>query len=183
MRDSIDRHIDFWQHEVPELDAEVEGLVTRMQMLVRHLQTRRAAALQEIGLRSWEYDILWRLRAAGPPYSVTPTMLAVALDTHPATLTNRLDRLTQAGLVARSRAATDRRSVVVVLTDEGHRAWESAIGSQGDAEQELLAPLSERERQSLTKLLRKVVLAAEADGPDLMLSPLAPEMEPRPPRG
>src|SRR5689334_18166289 len=142
MRDSIDRHIDFWQHEVPDLDVEVEGVVTRMQMLVRHLQQRRAAALQELGLRSWEYDILWRLRAAGPPYSVTPTALAVALDTHPATLTNRLDRLTQAGLVARSRAATDRRSVVVVLTEAGHRAWESSIGSQAGAEQELLEPLS-----------------------------------------
>jgi DNA-binding MarR family transcriptional regulator len=173
--DSIDRHVADWREEVAELDEEIEGIVTRMQMLVRHLRQRRAEALEEHGLRAWEYDILWQLRAAGPPYRVTPTALAVALDTHPATLTNRLDRLTRAGLVERSRAETDRRSVVVVLTERGHRAWESAIGSQADAERALLAPLSERERQTLTKLLRKVVLAAEEDGPALMTVPRSRE--------
>jgi DNA-binding MarR family transcriptional regulator len=169
--DSIDRHIAAWQHEVADLDPELEGIVTRMQMLVRHLQQRRTEALQELGLRGWEYDVLWQLRAAGSPYRLTPTALAVALDVHPATLTNRLDRLTQAGLVERSRDVSNRRSVVVVLTEQGHRSLESAIGSKTAAEQELLAPLSERERQSLTKLLRKLVLTAEADGPDLMTSP------------
>ena len=119
VEDSIDRHIAYWRDEVPDLDDEVEGIVTRMQMLVRHLQQRRGEALEEHGLRAWEYEILWRLRAAGPPYRMTPTALAVALDTHPATLTNRLDRLTRAGLVERSRDETDRRSVVVVLTPAG----------------------------------------------------------------
>lgn len=171
--DSIDRHIAYWRDEVPDLDDEIEGIVTRMQMLVRHLRQRRAEALEEHGLRAWEYEILWQLRAAGPPYRVTPTALAVALDTHPATLTNRLDRLTRAGLVDRSRDETDRRSVVVVLTQQGQRAWESAIGSQVDAEHTLLSPLSERERQTMTKLLRKVVLAAEADGTELMTMPRA----------
>jgi DNA-binding MarR family transcriptional regulator len=172
-RDSIDRHIAFWRHEVPELDPEAEGIVTRMQMLVRHLQLRRTETLRQLGLRSWEYDILWQLRAAGPPYRLTPTALAIALDTHPATLTNRLDRLTEAGLVERGRDGTDRRSVTVVLTDAGQRVWESSIGGQASHEQDLLAPLSDRERQILTTLLRKLVLAAEADGPDLMTVPKA----------
>jgi DNA-binding MarR family transcriptional regulator len=61
--------------------------------------------------------------------------------------------------------------VVVVLTEAGHRAWESSIGSQAGAEQELLEPLSARERETLIKLLRKVVVAAEADGTELMPSP------------
>ena len=169
--DSIDRHIAYWRAEVPDLDDSVEGIVTRMQMLVRHLQHRRAEALEEHGLRAWEYDVLWQLRAAGPPYRVAPTALAIALDTHPATLTNRLDRLTRAGLVERSRDVTDRRSVVVVLTPEGQRVWEAAIDSQADAEHTLLQPLSERERETLTKLLRKVVLSAEKDGPALMAVP------------
>jgi DNA-binding MarR family transcriptional regulator len=169
--DSIDRHIDRWQAEVPDLDPEVEGIVTRMQMLVRHLQQRRADALQRIGLRSWEYEILWQLRAAGPPYQLPPTALAVALDTHPATLTNRLDRLTRSGLVERTRSQSDRRSIAVALTDGGHRAWESSIGSQAEAEHELLAPLSDRERQTLTKLLRKIVVSAEQTGSELMPPP------------
>lgn len=171
MRDSIDRHIEYWQHEVPGLDVQAEGIVTRMQMLVRHLHRQRLGALQTLGLRDWEYDILWRLRAAGPAYRMTPTALAVALDTHPATLTNRLDRLTRDGLVARERDDRDRRSVVVALTAAGHQAWESTIESQAATEHDLLAPLSDRDRRTLTQLLRKLVADAEQDGTDLMMVP------------
>ena len=43
-QDSVDRHIEHWQREIPDLDPLVEGVVTRMEMVLRHLrQTRRAA--------------------------------------------------------------------------------------------------------------------------------------------
>lgn len=166
--DSIDRHIAHWGREVPDLDPKVEGVVTRMQMLVRHLQRRKEAGLARRRLKMWEYEILWRLRSAGEPYRMSPTRLAEVLDTHPATLTNRLDRLAKSGYVTREHASEDRRSLLVTLTEEGHRAWSSTIGEQIATERALLAPLSEAEREHLVVLLRKVTLAAESDGPPLM---------------
>jgi DNA-binding MarR family transcriptional regulator len=170
-KDSIDRHIAYWKREMPALDPHVEGIVTRMQMLVRHLQRRREAGLAAYDLKGWEYDILWRLRSAGPPYRMTPTVLAAALDTHPATLTNRLDRMEQAGYLVRVHDPADRRRLLVALTDRGHAAWQSTIGDQADTEHDLLAPLTDGERQRLAALLGKIVRTVEEDGVPLMSVP------------
>ncbi len=168
VEDSIDRHIAHWSRELADLDPDVEGAITRMQTLVALLRRRREAALGARRLKGWEYDILWRLRSTGPPYRATPTWLAQALNTHPATLTSRLDRLEESGHLARVHDPSDRRRLLVALTDEGHAAWEGAIGDQAAAEHALLAPLTGGEREQLAGLLRKVVMAAETDGPPLM---------------
>ncbi|WP_121433467.1 MarR family winged helix-turn-helix transcriptional regulator [Actinomadura pelletieri] len=173
MEDSVDRHIEYWSREVPGLDPDVEGTITRMQGLVRVLGDRRAAGLSARGLKSWEYDILWRLRSAGPPYQGTPSWLAHALNVHPATLTSRLDRLEGSGHIARTHDRADRRRLLVRLTDQGHRAWEDTIDDQAANERALLAALSEEELRRLSGLLRKVVVALEDDGP-----PLMPSVEP-----
>lgn len=177
--DSIDRHIEFWSREVPDLDAEVEGAVTRMQMLVRHLAHRRADALAAYPLKSWEYDILWRLRSVGTPYRMTPTALAAGLDVAPATLTNRLERLEDSGYVTRTHDEDDRRKLLVALTTRGHRAWEATIGAQAEAEHELMEPLSASERKQLVRLLRKLTVAAEAGTHPLMLVPGEEDLAPK----
>ncbi|MEV5603474.1 MarR family transcriptional regulator [Streptomyces sp. NPDC052299] len=166
--DSVDRHVARWAQEVPGLVPELEGAVTRMQMLVRYLQQRKEAALTRHGLRLWEYEILWRLRAAGDPYRMTPTHLAQGLGVHPATLTNRLDRMQSAALIAREHAAEDRRSLLVGLTPQGAATWAAVIDDQRKAEAALLAPLAAEELRDLAALLRVVSLAVEEDGPPLM---------------
>ncbi|MFE0105311.1 MarR family winged helix-turn-helix transcriptional regulator [Streptomyces sp. NPDC059009] len=139
-----------------------------MQMLVRHLQRQKEAALARQGLKLWEYEILWRLRSAKEPYRMTPTRLAQGLGVHPATLTNRLDRLQASGLIAREHAEGDRRSLLVALTPAGADAWAAVIDDQRKAEAALLAPLTEGESGQPPALLRTVALAVEKDGPPLM---------------
>ena len=168
MEDSIDRHIAYWSRELADLDPDVEGAITRMQTLVALLRRRREAALKARRLKGWEYDVLWRLRSAGPPYQATPTWLAQALDAHPATLTSRLDRLEESGYLTRPHDPSDRRRLLVALTDKGHAAWAATIGDQAAAEHALLAPLTGDELAQLSALLRKVAAAAEAEGPPLM---------------
>lgn len=168
MEDSIDRHIAYWSRELADLDPDLEGAITRMQTLVAFLRRRREAALKARRLKGWEYDVLWRLRSTGPPYQATPTWLAQALDTHPATLTSRLDRLEESGYLTRAHDPSDRRRLLVSLTDKGHAAWEGTIGDQAAAEHALLAPLTGDERAQLSALLRKVAAAVEAEGPPLM---------------
>ncbi|WP_202819075.1 MarR family winged helix-turn-helix transcriptional regulator [Actinosynnema sp. ALI-1.44] len=168
MADSIDRHIAYWSKQVPDLDVHVEGAVTRMQGLVRLLWRRREAGLAARELKGWEYDILWRIRSAGPPFQVSPTWLAKALDTHPATLTSRLERLEGTGHLTRVHDPADRRRLLVELTDLGHRMWEATIEDQAANERALLAVLTEVEREQLSDLLRKVVTAAEEHEAPLM---------------
>ncbi|MFC4910012.1 MarR family winged helix-turn-helix transcriptional regulator [Actinomadura gamaensis] len=170
-QDSIDRHIAFWSRELPGLDPDVEGAVTRMQALVRRLRREREEALAEHGLHDWQYDVIWWLRSAGAPYQAGPTWLAQVLDVRPATLTNRLERLERDGYVERVPDPDDRRRLLVRLTAKAREAWEAVYEDRSSGEHTLLAALSPDQRRQLAELLRIVTLAAEADGPDLL--PLA----------
>jgi len=167
-RDSIDRHIARWKREVSGLDPSVEGAVVRMQLLVRQILRIKAEGVAAHGLKSFEYDIIWHLCALGSPYQATPTLIAERVDTHPATLTSRLDRLEQAGYISRLHDSTDRRRLLVALTDKAHAVLQASIGDELAAERALLAPLNRTERRQLADLLRKLVLAVESDGAHLL---------------
>ncbi|MFC5181244.1 MarR family winged helix-turn-helix transcriptional regulator [Actinomadura harenae] len=170
-QDSIDRHIAFWSRELPDLDADVEGAVTRMQVIVRRLRREREEALAGLGLHDWQYDVIWWLRSTGVPYQAGPTWLAGVLDVRPATLTNRLERLERDGYVDRVPDPDDRRRLLVRLTAKACEAWESVYEDRSSGEHVLLAALTPAQRRQLSDLLRIVTLAVESDGPDLL--PLA----------
>ena len=78
------------------------------------------------------------------------------------TLIHHLDRLEAAGLVTRSRDASDRRTQAVALTDAGRDAFarlrEAAIGFDGL----LHSDLSDDEAAELRRLLGKVSAAVSA---------------------
>lgn len=167
-RDSIDRHIALWKREVPGLDPVVEGVVVRMQILVRRMHRLRADTVAAHGLKGFEYDIIWNLRALGAPYRGTPTLIAERSGIHPATLTSRLDRLEQAGFVTRLHDPSDRRRLLIELTEQAHAALEESIGVNIDAEKALLSALNRSERSQLSMLLRKLVLAVESEGSQLL---------------
>ena len=169
-KDSIDRHVARWKREVPGLDPTVEGAVVRMQLLVRRLYRIKAEAVAAHGLKGFEYDIIWHLRALGSPYQATPTLIAERVDTHPATLTSRLDRLEAAGYISRVYDPTDRRRLLVELNRKAHAVLDASIGAELAAEQALLGALNRAERRQLSDLLRKLVLAAESDGTHLLVA-------------
>jgi DNA-binding MarR family transcriptional regulator len=62
---------------------------------------------------------LLALAEDGPGAELSAGQLARAADLHPATVTAMLDQLEDEGLVVRRRSSTDRRSVLVALTQEG----------------------------------------------------------------
>ncbi|WP_326820982.1 MarR family winged helix-turn-helix transcriptional regulator [Streptosporangium sp. NBC_01639] len=167
-QDSVDRHIAHWSRELSDLDPQVEGIVTRMQILVRLLRRNKETWLASSGFKPWEFEVLHHLVAAGPPYQVTPSLLTEWLDTHPATLTNRLDRLERAGYITRVPDPGDRRRLLVALTDGGRAVWEERMEEGDRSERALLDLLDPGERELLDGLLRRLVRGVEADGPPLM---------------
>jgi DNA-binding MarR family transcriptional regulator len=72
-------------------------------------------------------------------------------------MTNRLDRLTAAGLVRRIPDPNDGRSMLVQLTPKGLRVIEEAIAAHAENEQRLLAPLGQPERRALAEYLRRLL--------------------------
>jgi DNA-binding MarR family transcriptional regulator len=161
VKDRIDEHVELWSRELPGMDPRVEGIVTRMQALVRHLYRDKERALAAAGLQMWEYQTLLGLRRRGAPYRATPTELAAALELSPAAMTKRLDNMERSGYVRRSHDADDRRRIFVTLTEAGLTAWERTVNQRDRVERELIGELDPDEQDLLVALLRRLVLAAQ----------------------
>lgn len=78
----------------------------------------------------------------------------VAMDA--ATIKGVIDRLKARGFVALSRHDGDRRRLVVSLTPEGKRAVEACLPAARRITAETVAQLSEREHETLLRLLTKI---------------------------
>jgi DNA-binding MarR family transcriptional regulator len=159
-RDSIDGFLDRCAVDLPGLDLEVEGIVDRIQYLQRHLRRAMEETLAEHGLTHGEWSVLGHLRRSEAG-RLTPGQLARQGDLSTGAMTNRLDRLEQAGLVTRVPDPDDRRSVQVELTAAGHEAWQNSVGVQARKEELVVAALSKTERKQLNDLLRRLVLEFE----------------------
>ena len=78
----------------------------------------------------------------------------IAMDA--ATMQGVIGRLIDRGLVARAPDPHDRRRVRLSLTGSGRDAVQDAFDNALRVEQEILAPLNTRERQTLVRLLRRI---------------------------
>ncbi|MEU7611507.1 MarR family transcriptional regulator [Micromonospora sp. NPDC049204] len=162
--DTVDSHIERWLPVVPHLDADVEGAVTRMIKLTRHLRSVKERVLADFDLSVHEYDTLQAL--AGRRGRAAPSDLATDLAMAPASITARVDVLLRRGFVRRIPSTVDRRRVDVELTDAGRAAWRGAMEIQGAEEHRLLGALTTTERRHLADLLRRVLLVAEQPAAD-----------------
>src|SRR5688500_18571230 len=97
--DHLDAHLHVWTRDVPGLDRLTEGIVERIQKLALYFNHQMEVTLSEAGLAARPYRVLSRLRYQGPPYRQSAGQLAEALGLSSGAMTNRLDRLEQAGLI------------------------------------------------------------------------------------
>jgi DNA-binding MarR family transcriptional regulator len=160
--DEVDRIVEAWHRERPDLDVAPLSVLSRVTRLSRHLDLARRTAFARHQLEVWEFDVLSALRRAGEPYQLSPgTLVAQTLVTS-GTMTNRIDRLAERGLVERRPAPADRRGVLVRLTPEGRARVDSAMEDLLRVEGDFLADLREEDRDTLADLLRVVVAPFEA---------------------
>lgn len=162
-QDEVDRIVAAWQVERPDLDTSPMLVLSRVTRLARRLDLERRSAFSHHHLEPWEFDVLSSLRRAGAPYSQTPGALMNELLVSSGTMTNRIDRLERAGLVARSPAPGDRRAVLVTLTPSGKERVDSALISLLECEKGILSPLDEDGAHALGDLLRPLLLPFETD--------------------
>jgi DNA-binding MarR family transcriptional regulator len=160
-RDNVDRMLEVWKHELPDLDLATEGIVERIQKLQRYLDRAMNQTLAEFNLDRGEWHLLGALRRSGPPYRRSPGHLAEDIGLSSGAMTNRLDRLEGAGLVRRLPDPDDRRGLKVELTDAGWQAWQDSTGAQAEKEALVASALSQAEKEALNGLLRRLMLEFE----------------------
>jgi DNA-binding MarR family transcriptional regulator len=155
--DEVDRIVDAWQRERPDLDVGPLLILSRVVRLARHLDLARGSAFAEHHLEGWGFDVLSALRRAGAPYQLSPGQLVAQMLVTSGTMTNRVDRLAARGLVARGPDPSDRRGVKVTLTPLGREVVDAAIAELLERERILLNHLPASERDHLAELLRRLL--------------------------
>ena len=156
--DEVDRLVDAWRRERPDLDVSPMEVLSRVTRLARHLDRHRSAAFGAHDLESWEFDVLSALRRSGRPYQLSPKALLRATGVTSGTMTNRVDRLAARGLVGRTNHPDDRRGVLVTLTDDGRARVDAALSDLLTAEHQLLGALTPDDQAQLAGALRRLLL-------------------------
>ena len=167
--DPVDRILEQWSRERPELDSSGFAIAARVLMLGKLLERRVTRALAPLDLSLWAFDVLATLRRQGAPYRLTPTELSSATMLTSGAMTNRLDRLEANGLVRREADPGDRRGVHVALTERGVKLVDQAIEVRFAEAQSAAAKLSAGDRPALESLLRHLLVGLDreaADGTD-----------------
>ncbi len=163
--DEVDAIVAAWERELPDADLAPMQVLSRISRLSRHLDRARKAAFAAHAVEPWEFDVLSALRRSGSPYRLSPGRLVAETLVTSGTMTNRVDRLVERGLVARAADPSDRRGVLVRLTPKGRRTVDAALEELLERERSILSSLPETEATQLADTLRVLARNVQADLP------------------
>lgn len=157
MDDEVDLLVAAWRRERDDLDLAPVEVFSRIGRLARLLDRARRQAFTAHRIEPWEFDVLAALRRAGAPYELSPGRLLHETMVTSGTMTNRVDRLAERGLVARLPDPADRRGVLVRLTPDGRSTVDAAFEELLAQERSLLAALPAADRATLATLLKTLM--------------------------
>lgn len=159
--DPVTEHVRWAVANWPQIDPEVEGIVSRVEKVHRHFQEAFRASLGEAGLTKEEWKVLMALHESVRSHG----WLCQDLDVSTGAMTNRLDKLEGRGLIRRAPDPQDRRGVLLELTDNGQSQLEDYIEAGAGRERELVDDLTLAEKQELNQLLSKLLASLQTKNP------------------
>lgn len=156
--DPLAEHVRWAVATWPQIDPEVEGIVTRVDKISRYLQSAARASMGKAGLNKEEWKVLMALHTSVRSHG----WLCRDLDVSTGAMTNRLDKLEHRGLIRRAPDPQDRRGVLLELTAAGEARLEEYIDVGAGRERELLDDLTAPEKAELNRLLSKLLVSLQA---------------------
>jgi DNA-binding MarR family transcriptional regulator len=162
--DAVDAILEQWRRERPDLDTRPMGPIGRLKRCAALIERRLESNFAGFGLTLWEFDMLATLRRSGPPYRLTPTALFSALMVTSGTMTHRLNRLAERGLIERVPNPDDARSQLVQLSDAGRVLIDRVLPAHLATEAAMLNALSAAGLEQLDKQLSCLMRALERHG-------------------
>ena len=141
----------------------VQRIVTAMSRLSRRLDVFYTKRFDEIDISRTEWPVLQALAMEGRGGSSHPSRLADAAGVSASTMTHRLDRMVERGLVERRPDPENRTRMVVSLTRAGWELFRRAVLDAESEESGIFAPLTDAERSTLAALLEKALAAQDSE--------------------
>ena len=154
--DHVDEIVGQWERERPDVDVSGMAIIGRITRLNQAIRPRLNAVFASHDLESWEFDVLATLLRNGAPHQLTPGELLDSMMITSGAMTNRIKRLEERGFVERVASPTDGRQVLVTLTDAGLAKVDAALVDHAANEANIIAALTEHQREQLVKLLRSL---------------------------
>ena len=163
MADQVDRILEQWNIEKPELDVSPMAVIGRLSRTALAVESRLSATFVRYGLDASTFDVLATLLRSGAPYRIAPAALARDAMISTSAVAQRLNKLQARGLVSREANPDDGRGTLVALTDAGKQLIEAAIAPHVETERAITAILSGEEQALLVGLLQRISDAATGD--------------------
>jgi DNA-binding MarR family transcriptional regulator len=138
-------------------NESVQRVMTAVHGLSRRLDQWYDRQLADLDISAGEWTVVSKLVRDGRADGLTPSVLADAANVAPSSMTHRLDRMAERGLITRTTDPDNRVRVRVQLTDEGWELFRSVIRESNMLESDVLNPLSSRDRVKLAELLEKAI--------------------------
>lgn len=152
--DAIDRVVEQWAKQKPELDTDPMAMMGRLMRIAKHMETKVADLHKKYDLKLGEFDVLATLRRSGKPYRLTPSELIDTMMLTSGAMTNRLDKLENKGLISREHSKEDRRSVTVQLTQDGLVLIDKLIEEHADVQKSLVKSMTAAQKKQANQLLK-----------------------------
>ncbi|MFE9450286.1 MarR family winged helix-turn-helix transcriptional regulator [Streptomyces sp. NPDC006739] len=138
----------------PDSDGLLAEQLLRLTRRVHRIQKRHLEQ-RDLGVTPAQSRLLRTLaHYASPPRMAD---LAERLEVVPRAVTTLVDGLEASGKVRRVADPTNRRVTRIELTDEGHGTLRALRGARRSAAEEILAPLTDKERAVLGVLLDTLI--------------------------
>ncbi|ASU80392.1 MarR family transcriptional regulator [Actinopolyspora erythraea] len=154
--DGVEATVQRWGAQRPDLDVSPMSVIGWLTTASRQIERRLSAVLTDYGLQSWEFDVLATLRTDGEPYEMCPGTIGGHLRVSNSAMTNRINRLEEAGLVERHFSPHNRRIIIIRLSERGIELTDRAMECYLNEGRSALEALTPQEVDQLCGLLRKL---------------------------
>lgn len=160
------------------------AVLTALRRIIRAVDLHSRRLRDEHGLSAPQLAVL---RVLGSEGRLSPAAIAHRIDLSRPTVTGLLARLGAAGLVSRSPSPSDRRSVLIALTERGRDFLEGAPSLLQEVFESRLNRLPQWERTSMLATLQRIASMMDAEdldaSPHLVTTTVELSLTPRPEDG
>lgn len=160
--DYVSRLIEAWHAERPDLDVEPVAIIYRIQRLSARLWPEVEKTFKASGVTGADFAVLAHLRRAGHPYQASQRQLQESLGLTSGTMSVRIERMADSGLIRREADQADGRAVVVTLTAKGVETFDALAPRHLDNEAALVSSLDRDEQATLSRLLHALLAEFES---------------------
>ncbi len=161
MRDHVDQLIESWASERPDLDTAAVSIVYRLTRIAAVWNVEIERVFQRHGITSTDFAVLSNLRRAPSPHQLHQRAIMSALRLTSGTVSLRIEKMVDRGLVTRAADPTDARASIVTLTEAGADLFDQVAPEHLANEARLIASLPEPQRDALAQTLRTILVDIE----------------------